>query len=135
MQNNTHSPFFSSQSLSKFIKKIEPKWAVKTGLAAGLAFLTGNWLSKILNEPGFSSLVGALWCVVSAIMVSQARIGGSVKAGWNRFLGSGIGSFLGAVSVLTLGTNLFTLALSVALVVMILLALNLRPAIGLTASL
>lgn len=76
-----------------FFQRIEIKLAIKTGLAASLSLLIGLSLSDFLNRP--DTMVSGLWCVMTAIVVLQAHIGGTYKAAWQRFLGVLIGVIIG----------------------------------------
>lgn len=122
-----------SRSISAFFKKTELKWALKTGIAAGLAFFLGGWLSTQLYEPGPTKLISGLWSGIAAIFVSQARIGGSFRAGWNRLFGTVIGAGLGALFAILFGVNAISLGFGIALSIMAVSFFNLRAAAGLTA--
>lgn len=76
-----------------FFQRIEIKLALKTGIAAGLSLLAGLSLSNFIERP--DSIVSALWCVMTAIVVLQARLGGTYIAAWQRFLGVLVGTVLG----------------------------------------
>lgn len=83
--------------ISNLFGRIEIKLALKTGIAASLAFFIGLAFSKIFQRPDV--LVSGLWCVLAAIVVLQAQLGGTYKAAWVRFLGVLIGSIIGSLFI------------------------------------
>lgn len=103
--------------ISYIVGRIEGKLAVKTAIAAGLAWAIGIGFSHLMNRP--DSLISGLWCTLAAIVVIQAHIGGTYKAAWVRFLGVIVGSLLGGICTTYLGANPLTLGLSVFLTVII----------------
>ncbi len=74
--------------------RINFKIAVRTGVSASIGLLLGSQFSRLTERP--DNLSNGLWCVVSAIVVLQAQIGGTYKAAWNRFFGVTIGALIGA---------------------------------------
>jgi uncharacterized membrane protein YgaE (UPF0421/DUF939 family) len=60
-----------------------------------------------------------LWCVVSAIVVLQAHLGGTYKAAKERFLGVLIGSILGIALTYAFGSNPISVGAAVALTIII----------------
>lgn len=118
-------------SLSKkgkaFLSRIEIKVAIRGGVAAGLSWFIGVWFSQTLAHP--NNLVSGIWCVLTAIVVLQAHLGGTYKAAWLRFLGVILGSFVGAICTSAFGAHPLTLGLSVILTICLLSLLNLKDSI------
>jgi len=93
---------------ARFPGRLDPaqvRHAFKTGLAAVLTLLLCTALD----------LKQGYWAVISAVIVMQANLGGSLAAGWSRVLGTGVGAVLGTASLylfgsspLSLGAALFT---------------------------
>lgn len=113
-----------------WLKKIEAKFALKAGLASGIALFLGVGLSHLTERSGPDSFISGLWSAVSALAVLQAHLGGSFKAAWLRFLGVLIGSVMGAGMTLVVGTDPISLAFSIAFTVMICSLLNLKDGIS-----
>lgn len=107
--------------------RIEIKSAIKVGIAAAIGLFVGVWFSSLFDRP--DSLVSGLWCVVSAIVVVQAHLGGTYKAAWERFLGVLIGSILGCLFTSFFGSNPISLGLAVSLTVLICTFLNLHDSV------
>jgi len=71
-------------------------------------------------------LVSGLWCVMASIVVMQARLGATYKAGWVRFLGVLIGSIAGAVLINLVGDGAISLGISVFCTIVICALLNIK---------
>lgn len=104
--------------------RIEFKAAVKTGLVASLSLLIGQRFSHLFNRP--DALVSGIWCVLTAIIVLQAHVGGTYKAAFNRFFGVMIGSFMGGLFTTLLGSDATALGLAAASTVLVCSLLNLK---------
>lgn len=107
--------------------KLDAPLAVRVGITACVAFLTQEAITFYFPRP--DQFIGALWCVLSAIIVSQANLGKTLKTAQDRFLGGLIGSFLGSLFTILYGATVYTLGISVTLTVMICALLNLQDAI------
>ena len=83
--------------------------ALKTTLAAVAAYA----LSTLLHLPQ------GYWAVISVIIVMQANLGGSLRAGWIRILGTAIGAVLGVACLLLFGQGVVALGLSVGSTILI----------------
>ena len=92
-------------------ENIEWRIAIKTGIAAGLSLFFGLAFSQLMQRP--DSLVSGMWCVMSAIVVTQAHLGGTYKASWIRFLGVFIGSVMGALFTVYFGADPLSLGFSI----------------------
>lgn len=68
------------------LEKAHLRHALKTGLASVLALVLSTAL-------GFTQ---GLWAVVTVAIVMQARLGGSLRVGWTRFLGTFMGAVIAA---------------------------------------
>ncbi len=76
--------------ISQFLKKLRWHHAVKTALAGVLTWYATQALHL---DQGY-------WATLTAIIVMQSNVGGSLKAGWIRFLGTVIGAATGALCAL-----------------------------------
>lgn len=90
--------------------------ALRTALAAVLTFLIADALQ----------LKQGYWAVITAVIVMQAHLGGSLAASWSRVLGTAVGASLGVVGVLSFGNTLPGLGLAVFLSVLVCAYLNKR---------
>lgn len=96
---------------NEFFETIQFRMAVKAGLAATLGLFFGVGFSQVLDRP--DSLVSGLWTVITAIVVVQAFLGGTYQAAWVRFLGTFVGSVIGCLCTIALGSNAISLGFSV----------------------
>jgi uncharacterized membrane protein YccC len=109
-----------------------PKWidmepALKTGIAALLSMLVYRALHL---EHGY-------WAVISAIIVMQANLGGSIRAGIDRLIGTAIGALLGTLAFRYIGINPISVGISIALTIFLCSWIGLQQAYrlaGVTAS-
>lgn len=79
------------------------KQAVRTAFAAVLTQCVVTWLH----------LPQGYWAVITVIIVMQANIGGSIKAGWSRLAGTAVGAASGATAHFLGGSSLLSLGLAV----------------------
>lgn len=100
------------QVIPRYIQKIDLRTAIKTGIAAGCSFYIAKSYSHLLDRP--DAFASGLWCVVTTIIVMQANIGSTYKAGVMRISGIVIGSLMGGAFSAQFGTDFFTLAVAVA---------------------
>lgn len=110
--------------IKKLLNATEAKIAFKTGLAASISLIIGLTYSKLFDRPDM--LVSGLWCVMAAIVVMQAHLGGTYKAAWVRFLGVLIGSAAGAVFIRLIGEGPISLGFSVFFTIVICALLNIK---------
>lgn len=87
-----------------FLNSLDLRIAVKTGIAASCSYFIAKEYAHFFNRPDI--FLSGLWCVVTTIVVMQANVGSTYKAGWIRILGVFIGSIFGATSVLYLGVSI-----------------------------
>ena len=59
------------------------------------------------------------WAVISVIIVMQANLGGSLRAGWMRIIGTSVGAALGVACLLVFGHGVISLGVSVGLTILI----------------
>lgn len=85
------------------------KHALKTALAAVAAWVLA----------GLVGLEQGYWAVITVLIVMQSNLGGSVSAGWSRFLGTAVGAVLGALTVEMLGPGPWSLGLAVFLTILV----------------
>lgn len=110
-------PIISKGFWHKSLINIELKKAIKVGVAAAISLFLGIWFSTLFSRP--DSLVSGLWCVVSAIVVLQAHLGGTYNAAWQRFLGVLIGSILGCLLTSSFGSNPTSLGAAITLTIIV----------------
>lgn len=113
--------------LKKSLNPLEYKIALKTGIAAALSLYLGTGFAYLLDRP--DALVSGTWCVLSTLVVLQARLGGTYQAAWERFLGVFIGSIMGGLFTSIFGSNGITLGISVTLTILICSIFQLRNSI------
>ena len=85
-------------------KLVTLKQAVKAAVAGVLSVLAARWL-KLPQE---------YWAAISALIVMQSNVGGTVRASWTRLAGTVIGAAVGTLVVLLWGANLAGFGLAVA---------------------
>lgn len=107
--------------------RLDAPLALRVGFSACAAFLAQEAISFYFPRP--DHFIGGLWCVLTAIIVSQANLGQTLKAARDRFLGGLIGCFLGSLFTWLYGETVLTLGLSVTLTVMICAFAHLKDAI------
>ena len=105
-----------------------PKWidiepALKTGIAALLSMLVYRALHL---EHGY-------WAVISAIIVMQANLGGSIRAGIDRLVGTAIGALLGTLAFRYIGQTPISVGISIALTIFVCSWIGLKQAYRLAA--
>ncbi len=83
--------------------------ALKTALAAVASYL----LTSLFQLPQ------GYWAVVSVTIVMQANLGGSLKAGWMRIVGTAVGACMGVASLLVFGHGVTSLGFSLGLTILI----------------
>ena len=86
---------------------IHLKHAAKTGLAAALAF----YLARFLNLPE------SYWAAISAIIVMYADVSRTMKASWQRLVGTAIGVSVGGTFAALFGQRLWAFGVAVAITV------------------
>ncbi len=94
------APFFA-------YKPLQMRQAVKTALAAVIAYLA----TTLLRLPE------GQWAVISVVVVSQAHLGGSLRAGRARILGTAVGASLGVAAISAFGSSLGGLVLAIGLAI------------------
>ena len=86
---------------------IHLKHAAKTGLAAALAF----YLARFLNLPE------SYWAAISAIIVMYSDVSRTLKASWQRLVGTAIGVSLGGAFAALFDERLWAFAIAVTITV------------------
>lgn len=109
----------------------EAKIAFKTGLAACLSLVVGLSYSHVFDRPDL--FVSGLWCVMTAIVVMQAHLGGTYRAAWIRFLGVLIGSIAGAIFIRLVGSGPISLGVSIFLTIVLCALLNIKESFRIAA--
>lgn len=109
-----------------FFNGLDFRIAVKTGIAASCSYFVAQEYAHFFKRPDM--FLSGLWCVVTTIVVMQANIGGTYKAGWTRFLGIIIGSIFGALGVFNFGVTIPSLGAAVAITIFICSLFHLQDA-------
>ncbi|MBA3602235.1 MAG: FUSC family protein [Parachlamydiaceae bacterium] len=117
--------------IKQFFKRLDLRIATKTAIAAGCSYAIANAYSAYFSRPDI--LTSGLWCVVASIVVMQANIGSTYKAGGMRFIGSIIGSIIGATATFYLEATPVTLGLTVAITIVVCAILQLQEAYRIAA--
>lgn len=99
------------ESLKFWLERIDWKMAIRSGIAATLAFTIGTYITHFLDRP--DRLASGLWTTLTTIIVLQAYLGSTYRASWNRFLGVLIGSITGSVFTQYLGPGPWQLGVCV----------------------
>jgi len=110
--------------LRSLLYRLDAQLALRVGASASLALISQGVLSQLIQRP--DRLISGLWCVLTAIVVSQANLGGTLLAAKGRFLGVFVGCVLGSVFTSFFGANTLSLGFSVMCTVMICATLNLQ---------
>jgi uncharacterized membrane protein YccC len=82
-----------------------------------LAYLAGLHLTLVI--PSVSAHIGALWCVISGLVVLQATRRETVASAWLRVLGTLIGALVSAIYLLFLPFSPIGLAVSIGITVLL----------------
>lgn len=101
-ENSLSKPAFYLK-LMAFGKKIDFKMAIKMAVAAVLSLYLSDAFSYFFPHP--NNVLAALWCVITAVIVLQASLGGTYKAIWLRFVGVVIGSSIGVLFAFFFGAD------------------------------
>lgn len=118
---------FRRSTIQSILSKIDGKVAIKTGLAGCLGWLASMGFNRLLERP--ESLVSGLWCTLTAIIVLQAHVGGTYQAAINRFIGVAVGSVMGGMCTVLLGSNPISLGISIAVTVVLCYLFNIKDSI------
>jgi uncharacterized membrane protein YccC len=78
-----------SEPLGRLVKRLGVRHAGRTAVAA----IVTQLVVTALNLPQ------GYWAVITAVIVMQANIGGSIRAAWSRLLGTATGAAMGIVAV------------------------------------
>lgn len=107
--------------------RIEIKTAIKIAVAGSLGWFLGIWFSHVTQRP--DSLVSGTWCALTAIVVLQTNLGGTYQSALYRFLGVLIGSFMGGLCTVLLGSHPLSLGVSIVCTVVLCSILNIKESI------
>lgn len=98
-------------SFNFWLERIDWRMAIRSGIAASVAFTLGTFITHYLDRP--DRLASGLWTTLTAIIVLQAYLGSTYRASWNRFLGVFIGSITGALFTQYIGPGPWQLGVCV----------------------
>lgn len=93
------------------LSRIEWKTSLKTGLAAGIALFLAIYLTEWLKRPDV--VVSGLWTTLAALVVQQSHLGSTYRTAWMRVLGVILGCFMGGLFTTLLGSNPFSVTVSI----------------------
>lgn len=113
----------------------ELKNAIKLALGGFLAAITGQIIGHIAGRDELP--LDGLWCLVSAILVIQERVGATYRAGRERFLGSLFGAVVGVAMASLLGSSPLVVAIALLLIALLCTSCGFPSAIriaGMTAA-
>jgi uncharacterized membrane protein YgaE (UPF0421/DUF939 family) len=96
--------------------------AVQEAVVCLLAYLAGLHFNQAVQ--GTSSHIGALWSVISGIVVLQATRRDTVASAWLRVLGTLIGAIVSAIYLLFLPFSPIGLAISIGITILLCLLLR-----------
>jgi uncharacterized membrane protein YccC len=91
--------------------------AIQDAAVCLLAYIAGFYFTRALN--GSATHIGALWSVVSGIVVLQATRRDTLASAWLRILGTLIGSIISAVYLSLLPFSPIGMAVSVGITVLV----------------
>ena len=91
--------------------------AVQDAAVCLLAYLAGFYFNQAIVSS--SSHIGALWCVISGIVVLQATRRDTVASAWLRVLGTLIGAVISAIYLLFLPFNPIGLAVTIGITMLV----------------
>lgn len=86
---------------------------LRHGLKTAGAAVAAYAITELLNLPQ------GYWAVVSVIVVMQTNLGGSLRAGANRIVGTALGALMGALALGLLGTHPLALGLEMGLCILV----------------
>lgn len=93
--------------------------AVQYSLVSLLAYFGAYFLTGSFSETPFLTTTGALWSMISGIVVMQETRQGTIDTAWLRILGSLIGAVMSALYLSFLPFNPFGMAVTIGLTVLI----------------
>jgi len=91
--------------------------AVQDAAVCLLAYLGGLYFNLLIE--GTPSEIGALWCVISGIVVLQATRRDTVASAWLRVLGTLIGAAISAIYLLFLPFHPIGLAVTIGITMLV----------------
>jgi uncharacterized membrane protein YccC len=86
---------------------------VKHALKTALASVSAYALTTLFSLPQ------GYWAVISVIVVMQTNLGGSVRAGVNRVIGTAVGAAMGLACLYTMGSGSMALGVGVGLTILV----------------
>jgi uncharacterized membrane protein YgaE (UPF0421/DUF939 family) len=98
--------------------------AIQTAIALPLSFYAGKYFN-LLFPYGFNTISG-LWSATAAILVTQALLSEALNTAWYRVAGTFIGALVAFILDSIWGYNLWTLAGSILVTVMLISAFRLK---------
>ena len=101
-------------------------------ICAWLAFYVGNKLENMFNQP--QAIIGGIWAMVATIVVFQAVYEDTVKAGYQRMLGSCIGAFISIVICTLLGYGVVQMICAIFLSLCVIKLIQINATIRITAA-
>ena len=112
--------------------RLDIKMAIKMVVVVVLSIYLSNGLILFIQNPGYHLLTN-LWCVVTAVIVLQANIGGTYQAIWLRLIGVCIGSAMGALFAFAFGAGMGSLASAIFMTIILCSFLKIQDSYRLSA--
>jgi uncharacterized membrane protein YgaE (UPF0421/DUF939 family) len=109
------------------LNRIEWKIALKTSLSASISLFLSLTINHYFKRP--DSIISGLWAALAAIVVQQAHLGSTYQSAWLRFLGVLIGSLMGGMFTLILGSNSISLGIGIFLTIIICSLFNIKDSL------
>lgn len=86
-------------TVTGFVRRVETPLttAIQFALVASLAFSLALMVSFVLPDSADTQMIGAMWAMISAIVVTQETHAATISTAWLRIFGSLIGAIFSAL--------------------------------------
>ena len=105
--------------------------SIRLGIATGVSFFLGMAVNAYFDK--MSMATGGLWSAISTILVMQNYVGGSVKAAWQRFLGTFLGALFAGFFVSWIGHGTVAIGICVFCITLICFSIRLQDSFRLAS--
>ncbi len=119
------------KKIKEKIVRLDIKMAIKVTVAALLSLYACFLVDSYFKHPSY--LAPGLWCIISAVVVLQASIGGVYQAIWIRFIGIIIGSVVGVIVTLLFGADVLALGLAFFITILLCSLLKIPDSYGMAS--
>lgn len=93
--------------------------AVQFALVSAISFSLALFVAAVVPESGDTAMIGAMWAMISAIIVTQDTRSATLSTAWIRILGSLIGAVLSAIYLLLFPFSIVGMGILIGVVVII----------------